>query len=196
MYEKYIKGQQGKSGNFGNAMASRLIPSTNFESKDNQKELVDALVNSAQNKLLMLLLVAPNHTIADADSAVTPAWRRSTWHVLNAEIWDPSVSSVEQIEKTFSRVSQSMDGVRALTPGAGAYINEADTFEPDPVGAFWGRERWERLSEIKGEIDPEGLMLVHQGIGAEEGGEERFRCYPNKPNTKGKRKGKGEEVEL
>lgn len=42
-----------------------------------------------------------------------------------------------------------MDPIRAITPGAGAYQNEADVYEPDPIGSFWGEKNYARLLAIK-----------------------------------------------
>lgn len=71
-----------------------------------------------------------------------------------------------------------MNPLREFTPGAGAYQNEADTFEPDYVESFWGRENWNRLMRIKKEVDPDNLLTVHQGVGWDPK-DSRYRCYPD-----------------
>jgi hypothetical protein len=76
-----------------------------------------------------------------------------------------------------------MQPLRALTPGSGAYQNEADSFEPDFVGAYWGEDNYEKLLDIKREVDPQNIMQVHQGVGWDpeaEGG--LWDCYPSDPN--------------
>ncbi len=56
--------------------------------------------------------------------------------------------------------------IRAATPGAGTYSNEADYFEPDWQQTFWG-PNYERLLAIKRKVDPDNLFHVHHGVGSE-----------------------------
>ena len=57
---------------------------------------------------------------------------------------------------------------RDKTPGAGAYFNEADFFEPDFQENFWGGENYARLRAIKSSWDPSGLFYCHNCVGSEE----------------------------
>jgi FAD/FMN-containing dehydrogenase len=63
-------------------------------------------------------------------------------------------------------VGQTMDVLRALTPGAGSYVNETDYFEPDWQDSFWGAN-YPRLLEIKRRYDPHNVFRVHHGVGSE-----------------------------
>jgi FAD/FMN-containing dehydrogenase len=63
-------------------------------------------------------------------------------------------------------VGQTMDVLRALTPGAGSYVNETDYFEPDWQDSFWG-PNYPRLLEIKRRYDPQNVFRVHHGVGSE-----------------------------
>jgi FAD/FMN-containing dehydrogenase len=65
-----------------------------------------------------------------------------------------------------SRVQAAMTIIRDATPGAGAYSNEADYFEPDWQQSFWG-SNYPRLLEIKQKYDPENIFRVHHGVGSE-----------------------------
>jgi len=56
--------------------------------------------------------------------------------------------------------------IRDATPGSGAYVNEADDFEPDWQPSFWGVNS-PRLLAIKKRVDPDNLFRVHHGIGSE-----------------------------
>jgi hypothetical protein len=60
-----------------------------------------------------------------------------------------------------------MSVIRAITPGAGSYVNETDYFEPDWQDSFWGAN-YPRLLEIKRSCDPANLLRVHHGVGSEE----------------------------
>jgi FAD binding domain/Berberine and berberine like len=63
-------------------------------------------------------------------------------------------------------VGQTMDVLRALTPGAGSYVNETDYFEPDWQDSFWG-PNYPRLLEIKRRYDLANIFRVHHGVGSE-----------------------------
>jgi hypothetical protein len=71
-----------------------------------------------------------------------------------------------------------MNPLREFTPDGGAYQNEADAFETDPIGSFWGEQNYARLLRIKKEVDPMNLLSVHNGVGWDSE-DERFRCYPD-----------------
>ena len=182
LYRENIKGGLVRTGNYGAAQASRLIPRSAFEGADSQTKLAQTLTNAVSNTndvplSLMLLLVTPAQSIQDTDSAITPAWRSSTWHVISMTSWDPANVSSSQIQASFKAVSESMEQLRSITPGGGAYLNEGDTFEPDPVDAFWGVDNYQRLLRIKKELDPQNVMQVFGGIGSNSQ-DALFKCYP------------------
>jgi FAD/FMN-containing dehydrogenase len=61
-------------------------------------------------------------------------------------------------------VSACIEALRAAAPGAGAYVNECDFFQPDWQRAFWG-SNYPRLAAVKRRYDPSGLFTVHHGVG-------------------------------
>ena len=174
-------------------MSSRLIPSANFASPENRTALVSAILslpNGTHGLSLapMFLLVTPSAYKLPPNSppaSISPAWREATWHVIVSASWDPYYATAESISNAFQAVNEAMQPLRELTTGGGAYLNEADTFEPDPVGTFWGVENYEMLLTIKRDVDPGNIMQVHQGVGwdphAPDG---RWACYPQDPNNK------------
>ena len=89
--------------------------------------------------------------------------------VANAEGY-PGVAGHEprrdEGEAQKARVGAAMKILRDATPGAGAYLNEADYFEPDWQRSFWG-ENYPRLLEIKRKFDPDGLFSCHHCVGSE-----------------------------
>lgn len=72
-----------------------------------------------------------------------------------------------------SRVEASFAALLAAAPGAGAYVNECDYFQPDWQRAFWG-SNYPRLARIKRRYDPAGLFFVHHGVGSEGWSEDGF----------------------
>jgi FAD/FMN-containing dehydrogenase len=63
-------------------------------------------------------------------------------------------------------VAAAMAIVRHATPDIGAYVNEADYFEPDWQRAFWG-DNYARLLQIKKKYDPASLFTCHHCVGSE-----------------------------
>jgi FAD/FMN-containing dehydrogenase len=71
-----------------------------------------------------------------------------------------------EAESARAGVSAAMDAIRAIAPGAGAYVNEADYFEPDWQRSFWG-DNYQRLLQVKEKYDPDGLFICHHCVGSE-----------------------------
>jgi FAD/FMN-containing dehydrogenase len=65
-----------------------------------------------------------------------------------------------------SRVQAAMAALRVAAPETGAYVNECDYFQADWQQAFWGAN-YQRLARIKRHYDPDGLFVVHHGVGSE-----------------------------
>jgi FAD/FMN-containing dehydrogenase len=76
-----------------------------------------------------------------------------------------------------SHVQAAMAALRSAAPDAGAYVNECDYFQPDWQMAFWG-VNYPRLLEIKRRYDPDGLFVVHHGVGSEEWSADGFTRLP------------------
>ena len=62
---------------------------------------------------------------------------------------------------------QAVNQFREVTPGSGAYFNEADYNEPDWQNTFWGKDNYRRLLDIKNRWDPEELFYCHNCVGSE-----------------------------
>jgi Berberine and berberine like len=111
------------------------------------------------------------------DSSVTPAWRTATWHVVVSEGF-PNLADQLTINNAFTAVNSVGDTLRVITPGSGAYQNEADVFEPDPAGAFWGSENYQKLCDIKAKLDPQNILTCRGCIGGDRT-DPRYSCYPD-----------------
>ena len=60
-----------------------------------------------------------------------------------------------------------MGELRKLVPNPGSYVSEFDDFEADWQSAFWGAN-YSRLRQVKDKYDPDGLFVVHHGVGSED----------------------------
>ena len=59
-----------------------------------------------------------------------------------------------------------MTEVRQLLPSIGSYLAESDFFESAWRDAFWG-PNYAHLLAVKDRYDPDGLFVVHHGVGSE-----------------------------
>ncbi|MEO8715432.1 MAG: FAD-binding protein [Acetobacteraceae bacterium] len=64
-------------------------------------------------------------------------------------------------------VSRATEELRKLVPNAGSYVSESNFFNENWRQAFWG-SNYPRLLTVKKKYDPEGLFIVHHGVGSEE----------------------------
>ncbi|KAL3438151.1 hypothetical protein BDV09DRAFT_206043 [Aspergillus tetrazonus] len=177
-------------------IATRLIPREHFVG-DNQQQLSSALhdiFTAAKGQLLpaqstlMMYATTPylySQTMPEADkaggpgeSSVSPAWRNGLWHVLFTRQFDGTTTEPSVVRNLWQTTHDIINPLRDLTPNGGAYQNEADPFEPNPIDSFWGQENYDRLLQIKNDVDPLNLLTVHNGVGWDET-DERYSCYPD-----------------
>jgi hypothetical protein len=165
--------------------SSRLLPRSLFQTEEGQSSIVDILIT----RPWLTLLVAPvGYELPESDkpggpgyASITPAWREAIWHFLYLAAWDPAdpeANSPETLTEVFTDISHAMDPMRALTPGSGAYQSESDVFEPNHIDSFWGRENYERLLQIKNDVDPDNMMTCWTCVGWDKDAP-RYNCYPD-----------------
>ncbi len=74
------------------------------------------------------------------------------WHVIHVGEWLAPLAP-EKAEEVASTYLQILDPLKELTPGGGAYFNEAHFGERKWEETFWGTN-YERLLSVKGKWDP------------------------------------------
>jgi len=173
------RGVGDKPGN--SRFATRLLPRENLEDPDLfdktmavMREIVEA------GYVFHGLNFEPNEKAAGwpgVDSGVNPAWRKAVMH---ADVFDtvPAKAPVQVIKDAHLRLDGYMNKLRAVTPGSGAYINEADRLEPNFQESFWG-DKYEKLSSIKKARDPWGLFWAPATVGSEGWAVEGSNGLPN-----------------
>jgi FAD/FMN-containing dehydrogenase len=159
--------------------ASRWLPRRLFDDADT---LADALFEASRILPFQLHLnkalsgAAPEAVARDRGTSINPAVFDAAALALVAS-WQqyafPGVPGhepdAEKAAHGARSVGQTIDVLRAVTPGAGSYGNETDYFEPDWQDSFWG-PNYPRLLEIKQRYDPQNVFRVHHGVGSEEPG--------------------------
>jgi Berberine and berberine like len=84
-------------------------------------------------------------------------------HIPESPAHEPSTGHAHQ---SANLIDQCMNQLRALVPNGGTYVSESDYFQQDWQQAYWG-SNYGRLVEIKKKYDPDGLFIVHNGVGSE-----------------------------
>ncbi|KAG8737195.1 hypothetical protein FRC10_008481 [Ceratobasidium sp. 414] len=121
-------------------MATRIIPASNFATADDRNALLSATLAafSTVGGAAQIMVTAPYSYSATPATEVsaTPAWRNALWHTLLVGFWNFNSTSDQQAA-VYSTVSSAADKLRAITPGSGAYQNEADVSEPDHESEYF-----------------------------------------------------------
>ncbi|KAK7932153.1 6-hydroxy-D-nicotine oxidase [Apiospora marii] len=147
--------------------ASRLFPRKNWDDEDLLTATMDAVRSIIEEGSALVHYniqgLAPEGTPANA---VNPAWREAVMFGIIGYAWDESTTP-EEFEAGNRKISRDwMERLRKVTPGGGGYLNEGDVMEPDPGQAFYG-SNYERLLEIKREVDPWDVFWAQTAVGSE-----------------------------
>ncbi|RYP16124.1 hypothetical protein DL765_005325 [Monosporascus sp. GIB2] len=98
--------------------------------------------------------------------AVLPQWRRAAVMSVYSLPFD-FAAPIGDMQARQDRVTKDlMPPIEAVTPDAGAYINEADYQQPDWQRIFFG-SNYLRLLEVKRRYDPWGLFWNSIAVGSE-----------------------------
>ncbi|RHZ57992.1 FAD-dependent oxidoreductase [Aspergillus thermomutatus] len=155
-------------------LASRLFSRDLLASKDGPGRLVSAMrkFRYAPGESVIGNVVGGGAVAENAgkvDSALNPAWRKTLVHVVYSRQWSANATLAEQqaIIKNVTDVElpilQGVEGANAM----GAYVNEANAYEPNFQESFWGRN-YPRLYKIKQKWDPAGLFVARKMVGSED----------------------------
>ncbi|KAI5122815.1 hypothetical protein M0805_000157 [Coniferiporia weirii] len=156
------------------ALASRLLPKSNFETAASREELLNALLTAESlTPGVRFLGSTPINFRGDGGTSITEAWRDSVYHITLIAPWNFN-STLASRREQYSTASQSIDLLRRLTPDA-AYSNEADVHEPNHEVAFWGTN-YEELLKLKNKFDPDRLLDCWHCVGWQPESSQ-FSCY-------------------
>ena len=97
-------------------------------------------------------------------NAVNPAWRDTLVHVILTSPLEMNGS--RQYGQPDIMTNVVVPKVEAVTPGSGAYMNEADYLQPNFQYEFFG-SNYLKLLKIKQRYDPEQIYYATKGAGSE-----------------------------
>ena len=171
-------GDEGQAGQVLHAYQLGWLSATLLHD-DRRATLADALFDASRQGALALhlnkgLAGAPPSALAAAkDTATNPAVLDAFTLVICAAAGPPAYPGVRGHEpdvgaaaRRAQSVRDTMDALRRRVPVVGSYVSESDFFEPQWQQAFWGAN-YPRLLSIKDRYDPDGLFIVHHGVGSE-----------------------------
>lgn len=180
-------GNTEEVGAFWHAYTSAWMPASLLDPQ-NQARLVDAWFAASRhwgvdfhfNK--GLAGAAPAAREATRDTAMNPDVLDAFALAIAASDGPPAFAGLPAPDAALAanrraRVQAAMAALRAAAPDTGTYVNECDYFQADWQRAFWGTN-YPRLADIKRRYDPDGLFVVHHGVGSETWSEDGFTRPP------------------
>lgn len=140
-------------------LSSRLMPRDLFTSPSTIAALVDAVLHGIQKAHgliqksgTQIVFETPLSTPdINRKTSVHPAWRDALWHVINVAEWEEPLTPTT-LKAVSSGFLDMLEPVKALTPGGGAYLNEASYEEPEWQQTYFG-DNYARLLKVKNTYD-------------------------------------------
>jgi hypothetical protein len=171
-------GDQGQVGAFLYGYDSIWLPAS-LLSGDQRERLADALFESSRQIGFALhfnkgLAGAPPAAIDRARDTATNTEVLGAFALAIVAAGGPSRypglpgAKVDDIRaaKDVVAIDRAMESLREIAPSAGSYVSEGNYFNAGWQRAFWGTNG-ARLMLVKAKYDPDGLFVVHHGIGSE-----------------------------
>ncbi|KAF2281462.1 FAD-binding domain-containing protein [Westerdykella ornata] len=170
---RHSTNQEVASG--GSAIGSRLLSAESLSDASATAKVFaqvgpDPLGSNAPiaNPILVGHMIAhPNEPSYYPDViSMNPAWRKTLTHFIVIDVWPDGVAP-EVIRTVYQDLTNNKtEQLRRLSPDTGAYLNEADAFEPEWQKSFFGKH-YGRLRKIKQKYDPNNVLWCRQCVGSE-----------------------------
>ncbi|KAI2622129.1 FAD-binding domain-containing protein [Hypomontagnella submonticulosa] len=148
--------------------ASRLFPKTNWQDAARLNATFDAIKSVVEEGAYIVAFnIAAAPKTGYPDNAVNPAWRNTVMHAIMATLWNATNSESDMKAASDKLTFNWMQRWRDVSPGAGAYMSEADYIEPNYTQAFFG-SKYSKLYRLKQRYDPFGVFYAHTAVGSED----------------------------
>lgn len=174
----YWRGDQDQVSMFIHGYDSVWMPAS-LLAPDQRGRLADALTEASRFMAVRLhfnkgLAGAPPEVVAQARQAATnPAVADAFCLMITATGGVPPFAGLPvkgdlaDAHRNAQAVARATAEIEAVAPNAGSYVSETDYFRKDWREAFWGAN-YPRLKAIKDRWDPDGVFIVHHGVGSED----------------------------
>ncbi|KAF1355969.1 FAD binding domain-containing protein [Lizonia empirigonia] len=152
-------------------LSSRLIPRRLFTSSSSIASIVDAVmygIEAARDLITtsgtQVVFETPlSNPDTELKTSVHPAWRTALWHVINVAEWEEPLAPLE-LKRVSSGFLDILKPAKALTPGGGAYLNEASYEEPEWQQTFYG-DNYPQLLKVKEKYDSDHVFDCWKCVG-------------------------------
>jgi hypothetical protein len=143
---------------------SRLIPRSVLE--NDNAALQAALQNLTAHGVLAVGSSASYAKPAGVNNSVLPAWRETAVHMQLTTPWNETAPWADMVAAQIQMTNEFVAQVEAVTPGSGAYINEADFRQPNWQETFFGAN-YAKLLAIKRNWDPNSMFYGLRTVGSD-----------------------------
>ncbi|KAJ4256112.1 hypothetical protein NW762_009188 [Fusarium torreyae] len=99
--------------------------------------------------------------------SVLPAWNKALVHATLTLPWSFTAPWSEMLDLQNLMTEEIMPEIEAVTPGSGAYMNEADFRQPRFQSEFFG-SNYDKLLSIKKKWDSKGFFYARNAVGSEQ----------------------------
>lgn len=152
----------GEAAGVSMFMSSRLILREHVEK--NVTAVTEAFRAAAEGgRLIIAHIIAPGRFGGvGAETAVNPVWKRG----LLLPLYIMPLTGEEEPWEVIRETLRVDEGFKRVSPGSGAYLNEANIYEPEWRNDFYGKS-YARLLEVKKKVDPLGVFYAKTAVGSE-----------------------------
>lgn len=175
----YWKGDQDQVGAFLHGFDSVWLPAA-LLGQAAQPRLVEALFAASRHQKVQLhfnkglAFATPEAIAASLDTAMNPGVTEAFALAIVADGERPSYPGetrppmdLEAARRDARAIDAATAQLRQVAPQAGSYLSESNFFNARWQQDYFGAH-YPRLRAIKKRYDPEGLFIVHHGVGSED----------------------------
>ncbi|KAL4893189.1 FAD/FMN-containing dehydrogenase [Aspergillus ambiguus] len=142
----------------------RLLPRSTLES--NATNLASALRHITQNGVIAVGVGMNVSAANDVPNAVFSPLRNAAVTMQIGSAWNESAPWSQMVDDQWRMTYDYVPALEAVTPGSGAYQNEANFRQLNWQETFFG-ENYDKLLSIKEKWDPDHFFYVLKGVGSD-----------------------------